>query len=126
MTTLIHGDITDKIWSAALEVHRNLGPGLLESAYKVALMKELTERNLGFRVEVPIPMLYKGERLDCGYRADFLVEGKILIELKAAEHIHNLFKAQLMTYLKLSRHKVGLLINFNCELLKQGVIRIVL
>jgi len=122
----MHGELTEKIWKAALEVHKSLGPGLLESAYKVALMKELGDLNLNYRVEVPIPMIYKGQKLECGYRADFVVEEKVLIELKAAEHMHNLFKAQLMTYLKLSKHKVGLLINFNCEMLKQGVIRIVM
>lgn len=126
MTMLMYGDLTEKIWIAALEVHKSLGPGLLESAYKVALMKELGDQDLNYRIEVPIPMIYKGQKLECGYRADFVVEEKVLIELKAAEHMHSLFKAQLMTYLKLSKHKVGLLINFNCEMLKHGFIRIVM
>jgi GxxExxY protein len=126
MDKLFYAELTNEVLGAAINVHRQLGPGLLENAYKFALMHELNERNLNYRIEVPIPMIYKGHKLDCGFRADILVEENLIVELKAAEHMHNLFKAQLMTYLRLSGRKVGLLINFNTELLKNGIIRLVI
>ena len=126
MSKLLYAELSEKVLGAALNVHRELGPGLLENAYKFALMHELDERKIKYQTEIPIPMVYKGQKLDCGYRADFLVEDHLILELKAAEHMHNLFKAQLMTYLRLSERKVGLLINFNTELLKNGVIRLVM
>lgn len=126
MDKLLCAELTEKVLGAAISVHRQLGPGLLENAYKFALMHELNERKIKYQTEIPIPMIYKGQKLDCGYRADLLVEESLIVELKAAEHMHNLFKAQLMTYLRLSERKVGLLINFNTELLKNGVIRLVI
>jgi GxxExxY protein len=126
MDKLLCAELTEKVLGAAISVHRQLGPGLLENAYKFALMHELNERKIKYQTEIPIPMIYKGQKLDCGYRADLLVEDSLIVELKAAEHMHNLFKAQLMTYLRLSERKVGLLINFNTELLKNGVIRLVI
>jgi GxxExxY protein len=126
MDKLFHAELTEKVLGAAISVHRQLGPGLLENAYKFALMHELDERKIKYQTEIPIPMIYKGQKLDCGYRADLLIEDNLIVELKAAEHMHNLFKAQLMTYLRLSERRVGLLINFNTELLKNGVIRLVI
>lgn len=126
MDKLLCAELTEKVLGAAISVHRQLGPGLLENAYKFALMHELNERKIKYQTEIPIPMIYKGQKLDCGYRANLLVEDSLIVELKAAEHMHNLFKAQLMTYLRLSERKVGLLINFNTELLKNGVIRLVI
>lgn len=126
MHKLLCAELTEKVLGAAISVQRQLGPGLLENAYKFALMHELNERKIKYQTEIPIPMIYKGQKLDCGYRADLLVEDSLIVELKAAEHMHNLFKAQLMTYLRLSERKVGLLINFNTELLKNGVIRLVI
>mgnify|MGYP002784026631 FL=1 len=126
MDKLLCAELTEKVLGAAISVHRQLGPGLLENAYKFALMHELNERKIKYQTEIPIPMIYKGQKLDSGYRADLLVEDSLIVELKAAEHMHNLFKAQLMTYLRLSERKVGLLINFNTELLKNGVIRLVI
>lgn len=126
MDKLLCAELTEKVLGAAISVHRQLGPGLLENAYKFALMHELNERKIKYQTEIPIPMIYKGQKLDCGYRADLLVEDSLIVGLKAAEHMHNLFKAQLMTYLRLSERNVGLLINFNTELLKNGVIRLVI
>jgi GxxExxY protein len=116
--------ITEGIIGAAIEVHKNLGPGLLESAYQAALAYELAER--GFKVEQqkPLPMLYKNIRLDAGYRLDFLVNGKVVVEIKSTEDIAPIHSAQLLSYLRLSGHKIGLLINFNVKLLKHGIKRL--
>jgi len=109
--------ITNVIIGAAIEVHKKLGPGLLESAYQECLCRELELRGLRLGVE------YKGVKLDCGYRLDFLVEDCIVVEIKAIEAIAPIHEAQLLTYLKLGGWRVGLLINFNVLLLKQGIRR---
>src|SRR4051794_1997457 len=110
---LIEEELIEKIIGAAIEVYRELGPGLLESAYVACLAHELTLRGLRFRTEVPLPIIYKGVRLDCGYRIDQIVEEKVLLELKTVEKIIPVHEAQLLTYLKLSKIKIGLLINFH-------------
>ncbi|MGC9396263.1 MAG: GxxExxY protein [Anaerolineae bacterium] len=123
---LYEKELTSQIIGAAVEVHRVLGPGLLESAYQTCLAQELMLRGLSFEQEKPLPVVYKDVKLDCGYRLDFLVEGKVVVELKAVEQMHPVYEAQLLTYLKLTRCKVGLLINFNVPVLKDGVVRRVL
>ena len=119
-------DISYKIIGCAYQVHSNLGPGLLESTYEVCLEYEL--RNIGLKVErqKALPVIYDEVRLDAGYRIDLLVENQVIIELKAVEAIHPVHKAQLMTYLKLSKRKLGLLLNFNVEDMKKGINRIVM
>jgi GxxExxY protein len=119
-------ELTDAIIGAAIEVHRALGPGLLESTYEMCLCWELSIRGLRFERQVPIPVEYKGVKLDCGYRADLVVENAILVELKAIDSLLSIHEAQLLSYLKLSGLKIGLLINFNVELLKHGIRRRVL
>ncbi len=123
---LINEDLTSQIIGAAIEVHRALGPGLLESAYRRCLCHELSLRGLAYREEVPIPIKYKGMQLECGYRADLIVEDCVVVELKAVEALTGIHTAQLMTYLKLSAKKIGLLVNFNSHLLKDGIERVVL
>jgi len=116
--------LTGQIIDAALEVHRNLGPGLLESSYQAALAHELALRGISFRVQCPIPLIYKETKLaDVGYRCDFIVEGKVILEIKSEGAISPRDEAQLITYLKLSGVRVGLLINFNVALLKEGIMR---
>jgi GxxExxY protein len=107
-------------------VHRELGPGLLESAYQVCLAREFSLRGLPYEREKPLPLEYKGVQVDCGYRLDFLVAGKVVVELKTVDTIHKVHEAQLLTYLKLTNCKVGLLINFNVPVLKNGIKRMVL
>ncbi|RLS55377.1 MAG: GxxExxY protein [Planctomycetota bacterium] len=124
--SLIHADITSRIIGAAIEVHRELGPGLLENAYEECLCYELSQAGLKFQRQLELPVRYKRIRLDCGYRADLLVEACVLLELKAIEAINPVHEAQLLTYLRISQIKVGLLINFNCETLKDGIHRRVL
>lgn len=116
-------DLTDKIIGAALEVHRTLGPGLLESTYAACLAYELTLRDVPFEKEKPLPVRYKDVQLDCGYRLDFLVDGKVVVELKAVEALAPIHEAQLMTYLRLTGCRVGLLMNFNVEKLRDGIVR---
>lgn len=118
--------LTDAIIGAAMEVHRVLGPGLLESTYEMCLCRELSIRGIPFERQVPIPVEYKGVKLDCGYRADIVVDGAILVEIKAIDSLLPIHDAQLLSYLKLGRWKIGLLINFNVELLKHGLRRRVL
>ena len=119
----LHGDLSRQVISSAIEVHRVLGPGLLESAYQVCLCHELALRGLKFRTEVPLPVQYKAVKLDCGYRIDFVVDEKIAIELKSVEKLAPIHESQLLTYLRLSGLRVGLLINFNVRILRQGIIR---
>ena len=116
--------ITERIIGAAIEVHRNLGPGLLESAYEECLCYELSQMGLSFQRQVAIPIAYKGIKLDCGYRADLVVENAVIVELKAVEIVLPVFAAQLLTYLKLFGKRVGLLINFNVPVLRQGIKRV--
>ena len=110
---------------AAMKVHSALGPGLLESAYEMCLVRELRKRGLRVESQVPIAVRYEGETLDVGYRADLLVEGIVLVELKSVEAILPIHKAQLLSYLRLSSREVGLLINFNVEHLKNGIKRVI-
>ena len=114
------------IIGAAIEVHRELGPGLLESAYEVCLCHELRSRGLQVTCQVPLPVTFKGVRLDCGYRIDICVNESVIVELKSVEKIADLHRAQLLTYLRLSGKKVGLLLNFNVPILKDGMVRMVL
>ena len=123
---ILHEELTREIIGSAIEVHRWLGPGLLESAYRFCLCEELRLRGLGVRAEVELPVNYKGVLLSCGYRMDVLVEETIVLELKAVERMTPVFEAQLLTYLRLSGHRVGLLINFNVPVLKDGITRRVL
>ncbi len=118
--------LSNKIIGYAIEVHRVLGPGLLESAYEQCLAKELTLANISFKIQHPLPMEYKGINLEVGYRVDLLVEDKLIIELKSVEQFLAIHEAQILTYMKLSKIKVGLLINFNVSQLKLGLKRFVL
>ena len=113
------------ILDSAIEVHRNLGPGLLESVYESCLCKEFDLRKIGCQRQVSIPVKYKGEQLDADYRIDILVENEIIIELKSVDIMHPVFKAQLLTYLKLANKNLGLLINFNVPKLVDGFKRMV-
>ena len=118
--------LSNKIIGYAIEVHRVLGPGLLESAYEQCLAKELTLANISFKIQHPLPMEYRGINLEVGYRVDLLVEDKLIIELKSVEQFLAIHEAQILTYMKLSKIKVGLLINFNVSQLKLGLKRFVL
>jgi GxxExxY protein len=117
--------ITRRIIGAAIEVHRRLGPGLLESAYEICLAFEL--RHMGFNIEVqkPLPVVYREVKLDCGYRLDLVVEDSVVVEIKAVEQLAPIHIAQLLSYLRLSGKRVGLLINFHVRVLKNGLKRIV-
>lgn len=119
-------DYSEEIIGAAIEVHRNLGPGLLESAYEQCLARELALRDISFRTQVPVPVPYKGVMLDCAYRLDFLVGNATIVEVKAVDKLVPLHEAQLITYLKLSKLSVGLLLNFNVPFMKEGIKRMVL
>lgn len=121
----IEKDLTEAILAAAIEVHKALGPGLLESAYETCLARELSLRGLAFTREQPLALLYKDVRMECGYRLDFVVENRVLIELKSVDGLLPIHEAQILTYLKLSGLKVGLLINFNVPRLVDGVRRLV-
>lgn len=118
-------ELTEKIIGAAIEVHRILGPGLLESVYQVCLARELSLQNIHFEQEKPLPIIYKGVEVNGDFRMDFIVEDKIVLELKAVNDILPIHQAQLLTYLKLTGCKVGLLINFNVRVLKDGIRRAV-
>jgi GxxExxY protein len=118
--------LTREIIGAAIEVHRNLGPGLLESAYQQCLATEFALRNIPYVCERPLPLEYKGLRLNCGYRVDFLVDNAIIVETKSIEAIAPVHEAQLLTYMRIGGWTVGLLINFNVLVLKMGIRRKVL
>ncbi len=118
--------LTHEIIGAAIDVHRLLGPGLLESAYEECLAHELTMRNLRIERQKPIPVIYKDTKLECGYRIDLPVGGRVVVELKAVEALAPIHEAIVLTYLKLSGCKIGLLINFNVQALKDGVRRFIL
>ncbi len=117
-------DLTGNIIGAAIDVHKALGPGLLESAYEECLCIELGERQILYERQKEIPIQYKGKTLDCGYRADILVPDKLIVELKACERLQPIHEAQLMTYLKLTGIRTGLLMNFNVTVLKDGIKRL--
>jgi GxxExxY protein len=124
---LLHEELTEKIIGAAIEVHRALGPGLLESAYEEGLCRELGLRGVAFQRQVSLPIEYKGVKLDCGYRSDLIVQDEVILELKCAEHLLPVHDAQLLTYLKLTHKRVGLIIYFNvATLVKGGIVRKVL
>ena len=118
--------LTREIIGAAIEVHRTLGPGLLESAYEECLARELVLRGIKFERQKPVPVVYKDVKLECGYRMDFLVDGRVVLELKAVDGIAPVHEAIVLTYLRLSGCRLGLLINFNVVTLKEGVRRFVL
>jgi len=117
--------ITEKIINGAISVHKELGPGLLESAYEACLVYELTSQDLKVERQKSLPIHYRGIQLDCGYRLDLLIEGSVVVEIKAIERVEPIHEAQLLSYLKLSKCEVGLLINFNVKILRDGIRRLV-
>ncbi|MBL7873299.1 MAG: GxxExxY protein [Cyclobacteriaceae bacterium] len=118
-------EITDKIIGCAIKVHKVLGPGLLESAYQTCLYYELVKSGLHVEKEKALPLVYEEVKLDCGYRMDFLIEHRVVVEVKSVESLTDIHLAQVLTYLKLSENRFGLLINFNVVKLKDGVKRVV-
>jgi GxxExxY protein len=118
--------LTERIIGLAIEVHRSLGPGLMESAYEECLSWELQHAGLAFQRQVPLPVRYKGVTLEMGYRLDLVVENQVVVELKTVERLLPIHEAQLLTYLKLSGLRTGLLLNFNSAVLKNGIKRMVL
>ncbi|KKL09505.1 hypothetical protein LCGC14_2565170, partial [marine sediment metagenome] len=116
--------LSSKIIGAAIEVHKALGPGLLESAYEECICHELSFQGVLFERQKPLPLRYKGKTLDCGYRLDLVVENAIILELKSCERIEPIHKAQLLTYLKLSGLNLGLILNFNVSIMRDGIVRI--
>jgi GxxExxY protein len=123
---LLEKELTDKIIGAAIEVHKVLGPGLLESSYQVCLEHESELRKILFEHKVKLPVNYKGIELDAGYEIDLIYDRKVIVELKAVEHVIPVHEAQLLTYMRLTGIRVGLLINFNVPILKDGIFRRVL
>ena len=117
--------ISNQVIGAAIEVHRALGPGLLESAYEECLCREFSLQNINFERQKGLPIEYKGVKLDCGYRLDIVVEQLVILELKSVSRIEAIHDAQLLTYLKLAQLKLGILLNFNVPVMKQGIKRIV-
>lgn len=120
---IVNDPLTQKVIGCAIEVHRELGPGLLENAYQQCLSHELTINKIPHRIECAMPVRYKGIEVECGYRIDVLIDGRLVIELKAVDQMKDIFKAQLLTYMKLSKTPVGLLMNFNVNRLVDGVHR---
>jgi len=116
--------LTGEIIGSAIEVHRNLGPGLLESAYEACLLWELRQKGMNVHVQVPVPINYKGKAIDAGYRLDFLVEGQVVIELKSVEKLLPIHAAQVLTYLRMANLRIALLMNFNVETMRSGIKRI--
>jgi GxxExxY protein len=119
-------ELSNRVIGCALEVHRVLGPGLLESTYEHCFARELVLANIPFRLQANLPVDYKGVKLDCGYRVDILVDDQLIIEIKSVDQLLPIHEAQLLTYLRLSGKRTGLLINFNVQLLKNGLKRLVL
>lgn len=117
--------LTEQIIGAAMNVHRALGPGLLESAYEACLVFELRESGLQVEQQKPLPVVYRGVKLDCGYRLDLVVAKPLIVEIKAVEALTKVHEAQLLSYLRLANCRVGLLLNFHCTMLKHGIRRIV-
>lgn len=126
MTVQNVNQTTEAIIGAAIEVHKHLGPGLLESAYEECICQELNLRNIQFQRQIPLPVIYKGTKLDCGYRIDLLVKNEVVVELKAMESIQPIHEAQVLTYMRLGGWKVGLIINFNVPIVVKGIKRLVL
>ena len=121
---MTENEISNKVIGLAIEVHQSLGPGLLESAYKECLYYKLHKAGLVVEKEKPMPLIFEEVKLECGYRIDLLVENKVVIEIKSVEAVNEVHLAQTLTYMKLGNYKLGLLINFNVALLKQGIKRI--
>ena len=118
-------EVANKIIGYAIEVHKILGPGLLESAYQECLFYKLQKEGLIVQKEKPMPLIFEGIKLECGYRIDILVENKVVIEIKSVESLTDVHLAQILTYIKLGNYRLGLLINFNASLLKQGIRRVI-
>src|SRR5580700_6181505 len=118
-------ELSHAIIGAAIEIHRSLGPGLLEAVYEECLAREFTVRDIPFERQKPVPLVYRDIKLECGYRLDFLVSGKVVVELKSVESIARIHETVMLTYLRLSRSPIGLLINFNVPVLKDGIRRFV-
>jgi len=123
---LVHGALTERVIGLAIEVHRTLGPGLLESAYEECVCLELQRASIAYARQVPLPLIYKSVRLDLTYQMDVVVEQSLILEIKAVENLRPLHDAQLLTYLRLSGHPVGLILNFHTVVLKDGIRRLVL
>ncbi|MGE5220091.1 MAG: GxxExxY protein [Chloroflexota bacterium] len=123
---MIFDQLSNKVIGCAIEVHRELGPGLLESTYEQCLAAELSRARIPFRPQVDLPVSYKGIRLDCNYRIDLLIDEQLIIELKCVEQLQKIHDAQILTYMRLAKIKVGLLINFNVPVLKRGIKRFLL
>jgi GxxExxY protein len=117
--------ITEKIIGCAIEVHRGIGPGLLESAYEECLCYELSQQGLRFERQVPLPVIYKGIKLDCGYKLDIIIEVSVIVEIKAVDRLTAIHEAQLLSYLRMLDKRVGLLLNFHSAVLKNGIKRMV-
>lgn len=122
---MTENELTSKIIGFAIEIHKELGPGLLESAYKECLYYKISKSGLLVEKEKPMPLIFEEVKLDCGYRMDLLVEKKVVIEIKSVDALNDIHLAQTLTYLKLGNFKLGLLINFNVVLLKNGIKRVV-
>jgi GxxExxY protein len=118
-------DLSNRVLGCAIEVHRQLGPGLLESTYEQCLAYELNQTGILFKIQQPLPVAYKEIKLECGYRVDLFVDDRLVIELKSVEQLLKIDEAQLLTYMKLANVRIGLLINFNVQMLKKGIKRFV-
>ena len=123
---MVFDELSRKVIGCAIEVHRHLGPGLLESAYEQCMAHELSMARIPFRTQVALPIQYKAIHIDCGYRVDMLVDDQLIIEIKSVDKIIGIHEAQLLTYMKLSQIRLGLLMNFNVQLLRSGIKRFVL
>jgi len=123
---LRYEELTEQILGAVIEVHKVLGPGLMESAYEECLCHELNLRSLRFERQITVPVSYKGVNLDCGYKLDLLIQNKVILELKCVERISSIHETQLLTYIKLLNKPVGFIINFNVPVMKAGIVRKVL
>ena len=119
-------DLSSRVIGCAIQVHRELGPGLLESTYEQCVAYELLQAGIPFKVQHPIPVAYKQIKLECGYRVDLLIADRLIVELKSVEELLKIHEAQVLTYMKLANIRIGLLINFNVRLLKKGIKRFVL
>lgn len=125
VTKIEFDELSRRVIGCAIEVHRELGPGLLETTYEQCLARELALQGVPFALQLGLPVEYKGVKIDCGYRLDLLVDGKLIVELKSVNALDPIHEAQVITYLKLSRVRTGLLIHFNVKLLKEGIRRFV-
>ena len=119
-------DLSNRVIGCAIRVHRELGPGLLESTYEQCVAYELIQSGIPFKIQQPIPVVYKQIKLDCGYRVDLLVDDRLIVELKSVEQLLKIHEAQVLTYMKLANIRIGLLINFNVQMLKKGIKRFIL